>query len=53
VRPDSPEVILLMLGRLKSLGRNPGRLPSDLLLGLLVDPGDLDGLESMFGEEGY
>lgn len=45
MRPDSPEVILLMLGRLKSLGLNPGRLPEDLVLGLRVEPGDLDGLE--------
>jgi len=32
-----------MLGRLKSLGLSPGRLPNDLLLGLLIEPDDLGG----------
>lgn len=45
MRPDSPEVILLMLGRLKSLGLNPAKLSNDLVLGLCVEPADLGEAE--------
>jgi hypothetical protein len=42
MRPNSPEVIFLMLGRLKESGHKPKRLDPELLMGLLVDLEDLE-----------
>jgi hypothetical protein len=42
MRPNSPDVILLMLGNLKGAGHEVSKLPEELVVGLLLEPEDLD-----------
>jgi hypothetical protein len=43
MRPNSPEVILLMMGSLERAGKKPARLDDELVAGLLCEPEDLEG----------
>jgi hypothetical protein len=42
MRPNSPDVILLMLGTLRKAGRETSRLSDELVVGLLLAPEDLE-----------
>jgi hypothetical protein len=42
MRPDSPDVILLMLGTLRGAGHETPRLSDELVVGLLLAPEDLE-----------
>jgi hypothetical protein len=42
MRPNSPDVILIMLGTLRGAGHKTTRLPDELVVGLLLAPEDLE-----------
>ena len=42
MRPDSPDVILIMLGTLRGAGHPTSKLSDELVIGLLLAPEDLE-----------